>query len=62
MQCRMVDIAANYPNRYPLKFCKVHRDGEMGIPNEHLLICPQWIDGNEIAKEILNYEDLMRKS
>ena len=58
VRCRMLDIASNYPNKYPSKFCPVCRDEESVDTQEHLLICPQLIDGIEIAKEILNYEDL----
>jgi hypothetical protein len=60
MRCnwRKVDIAANYANKYPSKCCPVWRDGESVDTQEHLLTCPQLIDGNELNKEILNYDDL----
>ena len=56
----MLDIASNYPNKFASKFCPLCRDEESLDTQEHLLNCPQLIDGNQLTEveDTLKYEDL----
>ena len=54
----MLDIASNYQNKFVSKFCPLCRYKESLDTKEHLLTFPQLINGHQVTKEILSYEDL----
>ena len=58
LKCRMLDIASNYPNKFPSKFCPLCRDEESLDTQEHLLSCPKLINSHQLIEDIPSYEDL----
>ena len=58
LRSRMLDLAANFPNKFQTKYCPLCQDGTNLDTQEHLMHCPQVVDENQLTNKVLNYEGL----
>ena len=58
LRSRMLDLSAKFPNLFQTNCCPLFQDGKSLDAQEHLMLCPQVADENQLSMKVLDNEDL----
>ena len=60
LRSRMLEVQANFPSKFSIRFCPVCKDETTQDDQAHLLLCPQ-LNDQQVVSTLPNYEDLFSK-